>query len=439
MLLDHLISKLLYYRIQTFFNEYLPMLHAPQPASRADQTLSHNMKLLAHHELAGFGGLGEGMSMQMTSDGRRILWLAHESAPKNFSGVDVTDPINPKLIVQTELPHMKLRSNSLDVVGDIMVVAYQASTVGIKPAGVDIFDVSTPETPRLLSHFDCSGPYSRGVHAVWFVDGKYVHMSSGASDFQPRNPLDDQFYRILDISDPTKPVEVGRWWYPGTREGDEAPPPPRLPKQFDTGFRTHNTNVFPERPDRAFVGYIDGGAVVLDISDMSNIKVVSQWNHSPPFNGFTHTVLPLFDRGLWIVSDECVQDNGADWPKLVWVVDARNEGNPVPIGTFPAPSFEAFAKRGGRFGAHNLHENLPGPTSFRSDTIIVGSFFNAGVRVYDTSNPYQVQEIAYFVPGAPKLSPAGAIQLNDVYVDDRRIVYTVDRFTGGLYILEMNI
>ena len=38
--------------------------------------------------------------------------------------------------------------------------------------------------------------------------------------------------RILDISDPTKPVEVGRWWYPGTREGDEAPPPPRLPKQW---------------------------------------------------------------------------------------------------------------------------------------------------------------------------------------------------------------
>jgi hypothetical protein len=24
-------------------------------------------------------------------------------------------------------------------------------------------------------------------------------------------------------------------------------------------------------------------------------------------------------------------------------------------------------------------------------------------------------------------------------VDDRRIVYTVDRFTGGLYVLELNI
>lgn len=407
------------------------------PGSKSDQTLAFNMKLLAHHELGGYGGMGEGMSMQATADGRRILWMAHESAPKNFTGVDVTDPVNPRMVVQTELPHAKMRSNSLDVVGDIMAVAYQTQTVGLKPAGVDLFDISIPETPRLLSHFDCSGPYSRGVHAVWFVDGKYLHMSSGAPDFQPRNPLDDQFYRILDVSDPANPFEAGRWWYPGTKEGDADPAPARLPAKFDTGFRAHNTNVFPSRPDRAFVGYIDGGAFVLDISNMSDIKVVSHWNHSPPFNGFIHTLLPLFDRQLWIVSDECVQDNGADWPKLVWVIDARNEKNPVPIGTFPAPPFDAFAKRGGRFGAHNLHENLPIPTSFQSDSLIIGSFFNAGVRVYDTSDPYQVKEVAYFVPGAPKLSPAGAIQLNDVFVDDRRIVYTMDRFTGGLYILEM--
>ena len=135
------------------------MFQAPQPAGRADQTLSHNMKLLAHHELAGFGGLGEGMAMQLTGDGRRIMWLAHEGAPKNFSGVDVTDPRNPKLIVQTDLPHAKVRSNSLDVVGNIMAVAYQTQVVGLKPAGVDLFDISTPESPRLISHFDCSGPH----------------------------------------------------------------------------------------------------------------------------------------------------------------------------------------------------------------------------------------------------------------------------------------
>ena len=172
------------------------MNSTPTPNPKADQTLSRNMTLLAHHEMNGFGGLGEGINLQITKTGRRILWVAHESAPKNFSGLDVTDPKNPRLIVQTDLPHMQLRSNSLDVYGDILAVAYQTKVVGLKPAGVDLFDISNPEEPKLLSHFDCSGPHSRGVHALWFVDGKHIHMSSGAADFEPTNPLDDQFYRI---------------------------------------------------------------------------------------------------------------------------------------------------------------------------------------------------------------------------------------------------
>ena len=411
----------------------------PGSGSRPEQTLALNMKLLAHHDLQGFGGMGEGMGMQGTRDGRRILWLAHESAPKNFTGVDVTDPRHPKVVVQTELPHAKVRSNSLDIVGDTMVVAYQTRETGLKPAGFDIFDIGIPEAPRLVSHFDASGPHSRGVHAVWFVDGETVHMASGAADFTPTHPNDDQFYRIIDVRNTSKPEEIGRWWYPGTRQGDGAPPPQRMAPEFESGFRAHNTNVFPQRPDRAYIGYIDGGAVILDITDRANPKLVTIWRYSPPFNGFCHTVLPLFDRGLLIVSDECVRDDGQDWPKLVRMVDARVETNLVPIATFPPAPYATFAHRGGRSGAHNLHENLPVPASWQSDQIIIGTFFNQGVRAYDISDPYQPREVAYFVPGAPRLSPAGAVQLNDVYVDDRRIVYTVDRFVGGLYILEMTI
>src|SRR5258706_15220848 len=94
-------------------------------ASRADQALSLHMRLLAHHALQGFGGIGEGMAMQQAKDGRRILWMAHEAAPKNFTAVDVTDPRSPKVVTQTDLPHAKVRSNSLDIVGDTMIVAYQ--------------------------------------------------------------------------------------------------------------------------------------------------------------------------------------------------------------------------------------------------------------------------------------------------------------------------
>ena len=225
--------------------------------------LSFNMRLLAHHELQGFGGMGEGMGMQLARDGRRILWLAHESAPKNFTGVDVSNPRAPRVVVQTELPHANMRSNSLDVVGDTLAVAYQTSQRGLQPAGFDLFDVSTPEKPALISHFDCSGPHSRGVHVLWFVDGETVHMSSGAPDFQPRNPLDDQFYRIVDVRNRSRPAELGRWWLPGTREGDSVPAPARLDPRIATGYRVHNTNVFPARPDRAYVGYIDGGAMIL--------------------------------------------------------------------------------------------------------------------------------------------------------------------------------
>jgi hypothetical protein len=69
---------------------------------------------------------------------------------------------------------------------------------------------------------------------------------------------------------------------------------------------------------------------------------------------------------------------------------------------------------------------------------VLGAFFNAGVRAYDISDPFLPQEIAYFVPGAPRMSPKGAVQINDVFVDDRRILFAVDRFSGGLYVLEMN-
>jgi len=121
------------------------------------------------------------------------------------------------------------------------------------------------------------------------------------------------------------------------------------------------------------------------------------------------------------------------------VLDARVETNPVPISTLPPAPHSTFARRGGRFGAHNLHENLPVPTSWRSEQMVIGTFFNAGVRAYDIGDPYRPEEVAYYVPAAPTLSRAGAIQLNDVYVDDRRVIYTVDRFVGGLYILEMTL
>jgi hypothetical protein len=238
--------------------------------------------------------MGEGMSLQLARGGRRVLWLAHESAPKNFTAVDVSDPRRPEVIVQTDLPHGRMRSNSLETSGELMAVAYQVTDWGAQPAGFELFDISEPERPRSIAHFDASGPTSRGCHQLWFVDGKTVHMACSDPELKPRDLKDDQIYRIVDVSRPSRPVAVGRWHLPGTMAGDAEAPPRRLPAKFDAGFRAHNTNVYPERPDRCYLGYLDGGMMVLDISDLSRPRLVSRWSNSPPYNGFTHTVLPLF-------------------------------------------------------------------------------------------------------------------------------------------------
>jgi hypothetical protein len=397
------------------------------------------MKLLSQHTLNGYGGMGEGMSLQLARGGRRILWLAHESAPKNFTAVDVSDPRATKVVAQTELPHKQMRSNSLETAGDLMAVAYQVQKYGLKPAGFELFDIAEPERPRSVGFFDASGPHSRGCHQLWFVDGKTVHMSCSDPDLKPRNPKDDQIYRIVDVSNASQPRAVGRWHLPGTMDGDAEAPPRRLAPQFDAGFRAHNTNVYPQRGDRCYLGYLDGGIMVLDIADPSRPKMVSRWTNSPPYNGFSHTVLPLFGRDLLIVTDECIQDDGADWPKLVWVLDARDERNLVSIGTLPVSGVRPLLHKGGRCGAHNLHENPPVKGAWKSEDIVLGTFFNAGLRVYDIRDPYDPQEIAAFVPPAPHGAPAGTVQINDVFVDDRGIVFAVDRHAGGLYALEMKL
>ena len=402
-----------------------------------DAAESRNMRLLAHHDLDANGLCGEGTAMLRTG-GRSYLYVANERGPVNFSVLDVSDPRKPELVAQTRLPHDKVRSNSLAVAGGLMLVAYQVSERGLGPAGVEVFDLSNPVEPKSIGSLDLSGPTSRGTHWVGFWGDRYAYLATGTPDSRPTHPRDDQFVVIVDMADPSRPQEAGRWWLPGTQAGDSVPPPVRH-KKFDYGFRPHNINVYPQRPDRAYVGYIDGGIIILDIADKTRPTQVSRLDYSPPLPGFTHTVLPLFQHDLLAVTDECVETNGADYPKLLWLADMSDEDSLLLIGNAPMPSVEEHSKRGGRFGAHNLHENEPDEWSWQSEDVIIGSFFNAGVRAYDVRNPFQPVEVAHYVPETPAGSTVGAIQTNDVYVDADGVIYAVDRNGGGLDVIQLDL
>ena len=47
-----------------------------------------------------------------------------------------------------KLPQPFMRSNSLELVGDTMVVAYQTQQPGQQPAGFEVFDIARPESPH---------------------------------------------------------------------------------------------------------------------------------------------------------------------------------------------------------------------------------------------------------------------------------------------------
>ena len=395
-----------------------------------------NMKLISHHDLNGYGNIGEGVAIHKTRDGRRIFYMAHVAAPKDITSVDVTDINNPKLIAQTDLDYPHLRSNSLSIVGDTMLVAYQSTDHNQPGTGVGVYDISNAEEPRRIGFWNAQGEHSKGCHCLWWVDGEYAHLSSGTPDSRPTNNKDDQFYVILDVKNPSNPVEAGRWHFPGTQEGDSAPPLARHP-QFDAGHSLHNANVYPDRPDRAYCAWKDSGVVTLDISDKSNISMIANVNYAPPFPGFTHTVLPMFKREMLVVTQESVRQGGEDWPKLVWLMDNRVESNPIITSTLPMADTEDFFNRPGRYGAHNVYENQPGETSLINEDLVFGTFFNAGIRVFDTKNPFQPEEVAYFIPEIPEGADANGI--NDVHVDENGIMYVVDRIKGGMYILELTI
>jgi hypothetical protein len=396
---------------------------------------SSNMRIVGHSDLNGRGNGGEGLALNQYADGRRILFLAHESAPLCFSVVDVTDVSRPKVLTQVPTITSEIRCNSLGLSGTTLVVAHQTAKAGLLNGGLRIYDVSDPAKPNQLSFFDTSGPQSRGVHFVSFVDGQYAYLATGAKDFVPTNPNDDQFLMIVDVRDPRRPREAGRWWLPGTRRGDAVPPPPRL--KIDSGYRLHTLLIDPKQPSRAYAAWIDGGVVILDLADRSKPKLVARKSWYPPDTGFTHTALPLLDRGLVVASEESTQEKCADWPKRIWTVDIREETKPNPLVALPPPkNFDDLCKRGGRFGAHNIHLNKPTRFSRTLTQTVVGSFFNGGVRIYSIADPRQPQEIGYLIPATPPGNPSATIQINDVYVDEKGFIYANDRFTGGLYVLE---
>jgi hypothetical protein len=65
--------------------------------------------------------------------------------------------------------------------------------------------------------------------------------------------------------------------------------------------------------------------------------------------------------------------------------------------------------------------------------LVFVTWFNAGLRAVSIADPYRPTEVGFYVPASDWGEP---VQTNDVFLDDRGLLYITDRLGGGLHILE---
>jgi hypothetical protein len=362
------------------------------------------------------GGHGDCMSVNVVGD---IAYVGHMGGDRvGTSVVDVSDPAAPKLVTQLLTPP-GTRSHKVQVVGDILLVNRERNPFERDAtswtAGLQIYDISDPSHPSEVSFIATPG---QGVHRMTYWEQPYAWITGSDEGWT------DQFLIVADLTDPEKPVEVSRWWLPGMHcaAGERPTWAP------DRRWALHHALV---RGERVYCGWWDAGLVILDVSDLAHPDMVSHLEFGREISGATHTCMPLPGRDLLVVTDEALGNWRHEPQKKIRLVDVSDERKPRVVSELPVPEGD-FPQRGGRFGPHNLHEMRPG--SFQSDHVVHATYFNAGLRMYDVTEPAEPQEIAYYVPqdGAN----GEACQLNDLTVTSDGTIYVTDRAGSGLYIME---
>jgi hypothetical protein len=384
-----------------------------------------NTRLVGHHNL---NGHGDGMQLLKVGPYCYVAHLGvHDMA---LSILDCSDPSAPKLVRQ--IPHFEnTHSHKVQIAGNLLIqnlerpyFAQRTPSAAKHQAGILLYDLTDPTDPRPIGRFEVEGA---GVHRMWMVDGKYAHVASTWPGYHER------VYLIVDVSDPTNPKAVGIWHIPGTKDGEE-------PEWLSfPGQHAYVHGVIVEG-NRAYVSCVDAGTAIVDISDLAHPKTISHINWHPPYGGYCHTSMPLPSRGLVLAVCESVKETVAeDGDKRIWVIDVREERQPVIISSFPRPRpapglpWKDYDERPLRFGPHNVHELRP-HYGYRSEYLIFSTWYNAGLRITDLSDPSRPEEVGYFVPPPPE--GQAAPQINDLFVDNDRLIYLTDRYNGGLYIVE---
>ena len=373
--------------------------------------------------------------------------------------LEISDPSDPQLV--WHIPNeVSANSRGVSVVYDYEFDGSGADyLIRNSEAGDDlkfqIFDITSRDTDpseiSLVSEITgtpanscgpgCGGNFIQRAHKGWWSEETgYFYSAAGEPGFG------GSLIQIWDLGDPTSPVFVGRAWGPGQKDGEDG---------FEGQYAHHP--IVDEENSRIYAGFREAGHTASwDISDPTNPTLVWMIDTSPPGRG-PHTVSPIvydevpnfmgdaLPRTYVLVVDEAGGGDISPCPNGVraksYMYDITHEDSPFPVSTWQVP-VDNFCEKGGRFGPHQSAETVNGTINRFEDKIAWIAYFNAGVRILDLSDPYNLTEIGYYIPEPGENShpivegQPVVIQIDDVDLDHRGLAYASDRAGGGLFILE---
>jgi hypothetical protein len=444
---------------------------APAVAFAQHGASASNMALLGHADLQGRSAY---QPVIRENRGRWIAYVGHhggksvnplngQAEDNGTSIIDVTDPRNPRQVAHIPGEPGMAEQGGAQMVrvcnGSALPKADKSKVYMLRNFGNkahEMWDVTTPEKPTRLAVIVDN---LKDTHKSWWeCDSGIGYLVSGLGDWRTR-----RMTQVFDLSDPLHPRFIRNFGLVGQQPGASGPVPTELHGLVSTG----------PKGNRLYFGYGTNKSGVVQIVDRQ--KLISGAPEPTPANlaapevgrlqlnanNGAHTALPVFgmqvaefakdkDRGkrdIVVVVDESLANECTEPRQFVWIADATDEKTPVVISTFNVPEASGnFCSRGGRFGSHSSNENQP-PMYY--GRYVFATWFNAGVRAIDISDPYRPREAGYYIPATTDKTDKRcvkdasgaerckiAIQSNNLEVDDRGYIYVVDRANTGMHILE---
>jgi len=449
---------------------------------------ARNMRLLGLHDLQGRSAY---QPVVHAYGNRRILFVGHHigEAMNPMTGVtevngtsilDVTDPSAPRMLrhlppngAATFAQHVQL-CDGADLPNGDPAKTYMLRTNG--NLGWELYDATDPEELYYLrtvaeTGYSSRPESSRGVRETHKMQWD-CETGIGYFNGTPEGWRVTRLLMTYDLSNPEQPRHVRDFGLDGWQPDPEG----EMPEYNISGL--HQPFVVG---NRMYLGYGSGGDGVLQILDrdkfldgdssaqdpytpttenllypqISRLDMPSYWG--------VHTAKPIYDFPIPDYADDrdyasrdlliIVSEAGGGARRCLgtrdvsFIVDISQEDKPFVISTFQTDEEPGdFCGRGGRFGPHSVHDAYhPG----FDKSMAVLSYFNAGIRAFDIRNPFEPVEIGYYVPQANENTIEAcavvdgveecqiAIQTNNVNIDDRGLIYAVDRANTGLHIVEL--